>query len=132
MCGRFLNNLPAAEVVRFFGIRNALPNYPARFNIAPTNSVLIVRLNPKTAERTLDTPLGSRTALGQRPQVGRQEYQRRRRDGGNHARLPRCLRGAAQHRVPGEDPNTLLRVRAILEAASRWRAPSNGQARRII
>jgi putative SOS response-associated peptidase YedK len=54
MCGRFLNNLPAAEVVRFFGIRNALPNYPARFNIAPTNSVLIVRLNPKTAERTLD------------------------------------------------------------------------------
>jgi putative SOS response-associated peptidase YedK len=45
MCGRFLNNLPAAEVVRFFGIRNALPNYPARFNIAPTNSVLIVRLN---------------------------------------------------------------------------------------
>ena len=37
-----------------FGTKNALPNYPARFNIAPTDAVLTVRFNPKTSERTLD------------------------------------------------------------------------------
>jgi putative SOS response-associated peptidase YedK len=54
MCGRFLNKLAAAEIARIFGTRNALPNYPARFNIAPTDPVLTVRFNPKTKERTLD------------------------------------------------------------------------------
>ena len=37
MCGRFLNKLPGAEIARIFGTRNPLPNYPARFNIAPTD-----------------------------------------------------------------------------------------------
>jgi hypothetical protein len=36
MCRRFLSKLPAAEVARLFGTRNPLPNYPARYNIAPT------------------------------------------------------------------------------------------------
>jgi hypothetical protein len=35
MCGRFLNKLPAAEIARIFRISNPLPNYPARYNIAP-------------------------------------------------------------------------------------------------
>jgi hypothetical protein len=34
-----------------FGTRNPLPNYPARFNIAPTDPVLTVRFNPETKER---------------------------------------------------------------------------------
>jgi putative SOS response-associated peptidase YedK len=54
MCRRFLNKLPAAEVARFFGTRNPLPNYPARYNIAPKDPVLPVRFNPKTKERALD------------------------------------------------------------------------------
>jgi putative SOS response-associated peptidase YedK len=54
MCGRFLNKLPAAEIARIFGTRNPLPNYPARFNIAPTDPVLAVRFNPETKERSLD------------------------------------------------------------------------------
>ena len=54
MCGRFLNKLPAAEIARIFGTRNPLPNYLARFNIAPTDPVLTVRFNSKTKERTLD------------------------------------------------------------------------------
>jgi putative SOS response-associated peptidase YedK len=54
MCGRFLNRIPAAETARIFGTRNALPNYPARYNIAPTQAVLAVRLNPETRERSLD------------------------------------------------------------------------------
>jgi putative SOS response-associated peptidase YedK len=49
MCGRFLNKLPAAEIARIFGSKNALSNYPARFNIAPTDPV--VRFNQKTNER---------------------------------------------------------------------------------
>jgi putative SOS response-associated peptidase YedK len=54
MCGRFLNKLPAAEIARIFGTRNPLPNYPARYNIAPTDPVLTVRFIPRTKERTLD------------------------------------------------------------------------------
>ena len=54
MCGRYLNKLPVAEIARIFGTRNTLPNYPERFNIAPTDPVLAVRFNAKTRERTLD------------------------------------------------------------------------------
>jgi putative SOS response-associated peptidase YedK len=54
MCGRFLNKLPAAEIARIFGTRNPVPNYPARFNIAPTDPVLAVRFNQETKERSLD------------------------------------------------------------------------------
>jgi putative SOS response-associated peptidase YedK len=54
MCGRFLNKLPAVEIARIFSTRNPLPNYPARFNIAPTDPVLTVRFNPETKERSLD------------------------------------------------------------------------------
>ncbi|HEX6842921.1 MAG TPA: SOS response-associated peptidase [Stellaceae bacterium] len=54
MCGRFLNKLPPAEIARLFGTRNVAPNYPARFNIAPTDPVLAVRWNAKTGERSLD------------------------------------------------------------------------------
>ncbi len=54
MCGRFLNKLAPAEIARLFATRNVAPNYPARFNIAPTDPVLAVRVNPKTGARSLD------------------------------------------------------------------------------
>jgi putative SOS response-associated peptidase YedK len=54
MCGRFLNKLPAAEIARIFRTSSPLPNYPARYNIAPTQPVLTVRFNPETRERSLD------------------------------------------------------------------------------
>jgi putative SOS response-associated peptidase YedK len=54
MCGRFLNRTPASETAHIFGTKNALPNYPARYNIAPTQGVLTVRFNPETRERSLD------------------------------------------------------------------------------
>lgn len=54
MCGRFLNKLPASEMARLFRTRNPLPNYPARYNLAPTQPVLAVRCNPETRERSLD------------------------------------------------------------------------------
>ena len=54
MCGRFLNKLPPAETARLFWTTNVAPNYPPRFNIAPTDPVLAVRWNAKTGERSLD------------------------------------------------------------------------------
>jgi putative SOS response-associated peptidase YedK len=54
MCGRFLNKLPPEETARLFRTKNVAPNFPARFNIAPTDPVLAVRFDPKTGERRLD------------------------------------------------------------------------------
>ncbi len=54
MCGRFIAERPAAEIAELFQTRNAVPNYPARYNVAPTQPVLAVRFNPKTRERSLD------------------------------------------------------------------------------
>jgi putative SOS response-associated peptidase YedK len=54
MCGRYLNKLPPAEIARLFGTRNTLPNYPERYNIAPTDAVLAVRYNSRSGERSLD------------------------------------------------------------------------------
>ena len=39
---------------RIFGIAGPLPNLPARYNVAPTQDVPIVRFNPETRERSLD------------------------------------------------------------------------------
>jgi putative SOS response-associated peptidase YedK len=54
MCGRFLNKHPPSETARIFRTKNTVPNYPERYNIAPTDPVLTVRFNPKTGERSLD------------------------------------------------------------------------------
>lgn len=54
MCGRFLNRTPASETARIFGTTNPLPNFPPRYNLAPTEGVLAVRFNPDDARRHLD------------------------------------------------------------------------------
>ena len=54
MCGRFASSTPPEVMRQMFGTKNLVPNFPARFNIAPTQDVLTVRLNPKTGERSLD------------------------------------------------------------------------------
>ena len=54
MCGRFLNKLAPDEIARLFRTRNVVPNYPERYNIAPTDPVLAVRFNAKKGERSLD------------------------------------------------------------------------------
>jgi putative SOS response-associated peptidase YedK len=55
MCGRYFLSRTPEEIARWFATRNALPNFPARYNIAPTDSVLAVRFNRKSGERSLDT-----------------------------------------------------------------------------
>jgi putative SOS response-associated peptidase YedK len=55
MCGRYFLSRTPEEIARWFATRNALPNFPARYNIAPTDPVLAVRFNRKSGERSLDT-----------------------------------------------------------------------------
>ena len=55
MCGRYLLSRSPEEIARWFGTRNALPNFPTRYNVAPTDPVLAVRFNRKSGERSLDT-----------------------------------------------------------------------------
>ncbi|MFI5024067.1 MAG: SOS response-associated peptidase family protein, partial [Alphaproteobacteria bacterium] len=44
MCGRYSLTTPAEAMRHLFGFAGALPNLPARYNIAPTQLVPVVRL----------------------------------------------------------------------------------------
>jgi putative SOS response-associated peptidase YedK len=54
MCGRFVSLTPAEALQRLFGSTNPLVNLPARYNIAPTQTVAALRFNPASGERSLD------------------------------------------------------------------------------
>jgi putative SOS response-associated peptidase YedK len=54
MCGRFLASKSPDEVRRWFKTANAVSNFAPSYNVAPTNSIPVVRFNPKTRERSLD------------------------------------------------------------------------------
>jgi len=45
MCGRYLLLSPAEAMRRLFGLPGASPNFPARYNVAPTDIMPVVRLN---------------------------------------------------------------------------------------
>src|SRR6266852_3708818 len=55
MCGRFIISTFPADVARWFGTTGTLPNSRPRYNAAPTDQVAVVRFNPETKQRTLDT-----------------------------------------------------------------------------
>src|SRR5262245_60352787 len=44
MCGRYSITKAPEAMRRLFGVKGALPNFPARYNVAPTQTVPIVRL----------------------------------------------------------------------------------------
>jgi len=52
MCGRFLLTTPVAELGRLFGFSER-PNLNSRYNIAPTQSIAVVRLSEATGSREL-------------------------------------------------------------------------------
>ena len=54
MCGRYASFLPAEAIARIFGTVNPLPNLAPSWNVAPTQSVLLVGRHPETAELHLD------------------------------------------------------------------------------
>jgi len=45
MCGRYSITTAPEAMRRLFGIKGALPNFPARYNVAPTQTVPVVRLD---------------------------------------------------------------------------------------
>lgn len=54
MCGRFVASASPEEVRRWFRTSNRVPNFGPSYNVAPTDSIPVVRFNPKTRERSLD------------------------------------------------------------------------------
>jgi putative SOS response-associated peptidase YedK len=52
MCARYLMNVPAPELLELFGLPSA-PDLQPRYNIAPTQSVPVVRQRPNGAGREL-------------------------------------------------------------------------------
>ena len=54
MCGRFVVRKPPQEVARWFRTTGVPPNYPPRYNIAPTDEVLAVRYNAEDGLRHLN------------------------------------------------------------------------------
>lgn len=54
MCGRFATDFPAHRLAALFDVVGALPNSPASWNVAPSQSTPVVRRHPETGERHLD------------------------------------------------------------------------------
>ncbi|MHC4304965.1 MAG: SOS response-associated peptidase [Planctomycetota bacterium] len=52
MCGRYSLEARSSEIVEAFGLAEAI-SIPARYNIAPTQSVPIVRIDAETSDRRL-------------------------------------------------------------------------------
>jgi putative SOS response-associated peptidase YedK len=54
MCGRYASFLPAEAVARLFQTVNPTPNVAPSWNVAPTQSAMVVRRHPEMRERHLD------------------------------------------------------------------------------
>lgn len=54
MCGRYASSTPPDELIRHFRIEAPLPNFPARYNLAPTQDAPVVRWNPEARRRQID------------------------------------------------------------------------------
>ncbi len=54
MCARYSSSLPPELLARVFGTVNELPNFPANYNLAPTQLAPVVRRHPDSGERHLD------------------------------------------------------------------------------
>src|SRR5262245_45901805 len=51
MCGRFTLKTSKAKIAELIGSSNRLPLFEPRFNIAPSQEVLAVRIDPESGER---------------------------------------------------------------------------------
>lgn len=54
MCGRFASQLPPELVARMFQTSGPLPNVRASWNVAPTQTAMVVRMDTGSGERHLD------------------------------------------------------------------------------
>ena len=55
MCGRFASTLPPDRIREIFQTIGSVPNHAPNWNVAPTQSALVVRRHPDCGERRLDT-----------------------------------------------------------------------------
>lgn len=54
MCGRFATDLPPDLIRTLFAVTGPIPNDEPNYNVAPTQSVLVVRRQPDTGDTRLD------------------------------------------------------------------------------
>jgi putative SOS response-associated peptidase YedK len=54
MCGRFAAQFPPEFIRRLFATKGDLPNIGPNWNVAPTQSAMVVRRHPDTGERHVD------------------------------------------------------------------------------
>jgi putative SOS response-associated peptidase YedK len=54
MCGRYAGSQPTESIARLLQTVNALLNVASSWNIAPSQSAMVVRRHPETGERHLD------------------------------------------------------------------------------
>lgn len=69
MCGRFALNISAGELVSHFGL-DALPDLPARYNIAPGQDIPIIRFAPGVGRRLESVRWGLIPAWSRDPSIG--------------------------------------------------------------
>ena len=101
MCGRARLSSDVSEIKLEFGIppERPTPNFPPSWNVAPTDTLPVVRYEPKAAQRSLDMlRWGLILLLGQRHQGRLRQHQRQGRGDREQARLPQGVRAPA---LPG-------------------------------
>jgi putative SOS response-associated peptidase YedK len=54
MCGRYASSLPPDAIRALFRTTGALPKIAPAWNVAPTQSAMVIRRHPETGERRLD------------------------------------------------------------------------------
>jgi putative SOS response-associated peptidase YedK len=103
MCGRFVRSKPSRALAELFRAE-AMADVPPSYNIAPTQMIAAVRVEPEHQKRELAAlNMGARALLVGRPEDRLQTDERARRDRGNEALFPV---GLAAPPVP--DPGRLL------------------------
>ena len=98
MCGRDVSFLPAEAVARMFHTVNPLPNAAPSWNVAPTQSGMVVGRHPETSERHLDL-LGLAAELDEGIDQGPASYQCASGDRRYFRLVPWRFQGSPLHRA---------------------------------
>src|SRR5262245_1058076 len=91
MCGRFTLRTPPHVLAKAFQLE-AVPDLPPRYNIAPSQDVAVVRINPSTEKRELSLlRWGLVPFWANDPKIGYSAINARGGGGGDQAQLPRGI-----------------------------------------
>jgi len=88
MCGRYRLSRRKQIIEEYFASTSEEQEWEPRYNIAPTQSVPIVRQNPKEPHPgSVASPLGTGSVMGERSFCRCQDDQRKIGNGGHEARI---------------------------------------------